>query len=112
VELVERNGATIDAIKVLVLDHVLGGDAEGWIVDERLLKQIHAGRVDVLDGCGEIVLIPAGEGGLVVGQGGDTGPDLFGGRAENAEHSEELVDFGVSLEERLAGGHFGEDAAD
>lgn len=95
-----------------MLDHVLGADAEGRVVDECLLKQVHPSRVDVLDGRGEVVLVPAREGGLVVGQRGDSRPDLFGRCAEDTEHTEELVDFGVPLEERLAGGHFGEDAAD
>lgn len=110
--LVERNGATVDGVEKFVLDHVLGGDAEGRVVDEGLLQQVHAGRADVLDGRGEVVLGPAREGCLVVRQRGDAGPDFLCRCAQDAEHAEQLIDLRVALEQRLARCHLSEDAAD
>lgn len=60
----------------------------------------------------EIVLVPAWECCLVVRQRCNSRPDLLGRCSEDAEHAEELIDFGVALEERLSCCHFSENATD
>lgn len=110
--LVKWNWATIDRIEVFVLDHFLGRDTESWIVHECLLKKVHSGWIDVFDLRCEIVLIPARECCLVVGQRGHARPNLLSWCTEDAEHTEELIDFRVSLEQWFASCHFSEDASD
>ena len=48
---------------------------------------------------------PGGEGGLEVWQLSDTGPDVLGGSAHDAEDTEQLVNLGVALEQWLLVGH-------
>ena len=42
----------------------------------------------------------------------DPGPQVLGGRPQHSEDSEELIDLGVSLEERAPVDHLGVDRAD
>lgn len=110
--LIHWDGATIDAVEVLMLDDVFSGDAMGRVVNECLLEQVHAGGVDVLHLSREVVLVPARESRLVVRQSGHTWPDFFCWRTENSEHTEELIDFGIALEQWLASCHLGKDTSD
>jgi hypothetical protein len=80
----------------------------------RYVEEVEAGAVEgeAVDDVLDLVDWPVGEGGLVVPELGDAGPDLLVGRAEDAEDAVELVELAVAGEQRPLGHHFGEDAAD
>ena len=99
--LIKWNLATINGIKIFMFDHVFGWDAECWILDECLLKKIHASWVDVLHMRFEVVLILAREYRLGIRQWSHARPNFLSGSAEDAEHSEEIIDFRVTLEHSL-----------
>jgi hypothetical protein len=102
--------------EVRVVHRLLCADASSGVVHKHTLQQIQAVlaqdfdtvRVDHL-----VVLLPLplGETALEIREGCHTGPVCFGRSAENAEDLEDLVDLGVTWEQRLAGGHLGENAA-
>lgn len=55
---------------------------------------------------------PVGKYGLVIGQGRDAWPGLFGRRLQHTEDAEQLVDLRVALEQGPLGYHFGKDAGE
>ena len=116
-------------LKVRVHASLLCGDAAGGVVDEHVLQQVLAEVVEAGDEVGVEVAAPFGEGGFEVGEGGYAGPVEFGGCAEEAgrgvsygytcgwrgdapEDLEDLVNLGVTSEQRLARAHLGKDTAD
>lgn len=84
----------------------------GRIVNERLGEQIETRIVESLDCTFKRHSVPLWESRFVVGQGFDSRPDFLVGRAEKTEDSKDFVDFGITREEGLAHGHFGENTAD
>lgn len=104
-------------LEVDVVHGLLGADASGRVVHKQALEEVEATVTEDLDAVSIDELLvglpfPLREAALEVGEAGDAGPVVFTGRAEDAEDFEDLVDFRVTGEERLAGGHLGEDAAD
>lgn len=103
--------------EVRVVHSLLCADASSGVVHQHALQQVQAVLAKNLDAvCVDhlIVLLslPLREAALEVWEGGHTGPICLGRGSENAEDLEDFVDLGVAWEERLAGSHFGEDAAD
>lgn len=109
-------------------DGLLGGNAAGRVIDEEVVEQVEAHVVQRGDNGGDVGLVPLGERGLEVGEGGDAGPVLLRGRTENAvtvsraegsagdglcvpEDLEDLVNLRVAREQRLAGAHLSKNAA-
>lgn len=102
--------------EVWVVDSLLCADTSSGVVHQHALQQIQAVLAKDLDAVRVdhlIILLPLPlrEAALEVGEGRDTRPVGFGRGAQNAEDLEYLVDLGVTREERLAGSHLGEDAA-
>ena len=90
-------GVLLEIVEVGVSERDLGGDPLLRVVDEHGLEEVEAGGVEeLLHVLAEAVGGPAGEGGLVVRQRGHARPDLLGGRPQDAEDPEELVDLGVT----------------
>mmetsp|Transcript_25471 Transcript_25471/g.78404 ORF Transcript_25471/g.78404 Transcript_25471/m.78404 type:complete len:353 (-) Transcript_25471:83-1141(-) len=100
--------------EVVVVEGVVGGDAGGGGVEEHEVEEIQGGGfgVELEEGAVEAQGVPLGEDGFEVGEARDAGPRGLVGRAEDAEDSEQLVDFGIAREERATRSHFSEDAAD
>jgi hypothetical protein len=102
--------------EVRVVYSLLRADASSGIVHQHALQQVQAVLAKNLDAvCVDHLVIllplPLREAALEVWEGGHTGPVCLGRGTENAEDLEDLVDLGVTWEERLAGSHLGEDAA-
>jgi len=102
--------------EVRVVYSLLCADASSGVVNEHALQQIQTVLPENLDAiCVDHLVIllplPLREAALEVWEGRHTRPVGFGRSAENAEDLEDLVDLGVTWEERLAGSHLGEDAA-
>lgn len=96
---------------------LLGADSARGVVDEQSLQEIetvvaHDSAAFTTNKLVLGVAGPFGEAGLEVWEAGNAGPILLAGCAENTEDFEDLVNFRVAGEERLAGCHLGEDAAD
>lgn len=98
-------------------NRLLGRDPGRRVVHEQCLKQIQpllSQNSDSITTNNLLVHLPLplGKAGLEVWQRRDARPLVLARRAEDAEDLEDLVDFAVAWEERLLGGHLGEDAAD
>ena len=109
-----QNSSTLR--EVWVVYGLLCADTSSGVVNKHALQQIQAVLTQDLDAvCVDhfIVLLPLplGETALEIGERGHAGPVCFGRSAEDAEDLEDLVNFGVAWEQRLAGGHLSEDAA-
>ena len=103
--------------EVRVVDRLLCADASGRVVHQHALQEVQAVLAKDLDTiCVDhfVVLLPLplGETALEVWERLDARPVGLSGSAQDAEDLEDFVDLGVAGEERLAGGHLGEDAAD
>ena len=102
--------------EVRVVYSLFCADASSGVVNQHALQQIQAVLAENLDTiCVDHLVIllplPLREAALEVWEGCHTRPVCLSWSAKNAEDLEDLVDFGVAWEERLAGGHLGEDAA-
>ena len=102
--------------EVRVVYSLLCADASSRVVHQHAFQEVQAVLAENLDAvCVDHLVIllplPLREAALEVWEGRHTRPVGFGRSAENAEDLEDLVDLGVTREERLAGGHLGEDAA-
>ena len=102
--------------EVRVVYSLLCADTSSGVVHQHALQQIQAVLAKNFDAvCVDhpviLLPLPLREAALEVGEGRDTRPVGFGRSAQNAEDLEYLVDLGVTREERLAGSHLGEDAA-
>lgn len=95
---------------------LLGTDPASGIIHQERLQQVQTmlaqhPRAILSDNLALGIAAPFREGRLEVREAGDARPVLFAGCAQDAEDLEDLVNFRVAGEERLARGHFGEDAA-
>ena len=63
---------------------LLGRNAASGVVDEEVVEQVETYVVERGDNGSDVGLVPLGKRGLEVGEGGDAGPVLLGGCAENA----------------------------
>lgn len=102
--------------EVRVVYSLLCADTSSGIVHQHAFQQVQAVLAKNLDAvCVDHLVIllslPLREAALEVGEGRDTRPVGFGRSAQNAEDLEDLIDLRVTREERLAGSHLGEDAA-
>ena len=103
--------------EVRVVDRLLCADASGRVVHQHALQEVQAVLAKHLDTiCVDhfVVLLPLplGETALEVWERLDARPVGLSGSTQDAEDLEDFIDLGVAGEERLAGGHLGEDAAD
>ena len=103
--------------EVRVVDRLLCADASGRVVHQHALQEVQAVLAKDLDTiCVDhfVVLLPLplGETALEVWERLDARPVGLSGSTQDAEDLEDFIDLGVAGEERLAGGHLGEDAAD
>ena len=103
--------------EVRVVDGLLCADASGRVVHQHAFQEVQAVLAEDLDAIGVdhlIVLLPLplGEAALEIRERLDARPVSLGGSAQDAEDLEDLIDLGIAWEERLAGRHLGEDAAD
>lgn len=102
--------------EVRVVYSLFCADASSGVVNQHALQQIQAVLAENLDTiCIDHLVIllplPLREAALEVWEGCHTRPVGLSWSAKNAEDLEDLVDLGVAWEERFAGGHLGEDAA-
>ena len=102
--------------EVRVVDRLLCADASGRVVHQHALQEVQAVLAKHLDTiCVDhfVVLLPLplGETALEVWERLDARPVGLSGSTQDAEDLEDFIDLGVAGEERLAGGHLGEDAA-
>lgn len=65
-------------------DRLLGRNAASGVVDEEVVEQVKAYVVKRGDNGGDVGLVPLGKRRFEVGEGGDAGPVLLRGCAENA----------------------------
>lgn len=99
------------AFEIRVIACLLGRNAAGRVVLEAALEQGQAILVQVRAKCLRIVAVPLGESRLEVRVRSHTRPNLLGGRSQEAERLENLVNFRVAREKRLAGTHLGKDGS-
>lgn len=104
-------------LEVRVVHRLLSADATSRVVHQHALQKIQAILAKDLDTIGVdhlVVLLPLplGETALEVREGCNAWPIGLGRSAQDAEDLEDLVNLGVAGEQRLAGGHLGENAAD
>ena len=103
--------------EIRVVHCLLCADTSSGVVHEHALQQVQAVFAENLDAiCVDhfIVLfpLPLRETALEVREGCHTRPVCLSRSAKNAEDLEDLVDLGVTREQRLASSHLGEDTAD
>jgi len=103
--------------EVRVVDRLLCADTSRGVVHQHAFEEVQAVFAKNLDAIGVdhlviLLPLPLGETALEVWERLDTWPVGLSGSAEDAEDLEDFVDLGVTGEERLAGRHLGEDAAD
>lgn len=90
----------------------LGGCPSCGVVNEHALEQIQACLVEARHSIAQRSSGPLGEAILVVGQLLYSWPNVVSGGAERAKDFKDLVNLGVTWEERMSQSHLGKDAAD
>ena len=102
----------VQAVKVWMLDRVLGGDTVLGAVSKELFQEIHADWIEL--GCDVASvwdLSPDRKGWVPVGQSFNARPDSAVGSSELSKDLEDLIDFGISRKERSLGDHFDKDGS-
>mmetsp|Transcript_12514 Transcript_12514/g.24006 ORF Transcript_12514/g.24006 Transcript_12514/m.24006 type:complete len:289 (+) Transcript_12514:217-1083(+) len=92
---------------------VLGGDAVLGIVFQKCFEQMQSIGIQVIgDSRGERSLEPLGESRIPIRQLRDTRPYVFAGGSQLTENLVELVNFGITREQRTLGDHLHENSSD
>jgi len=101
--------------EVGMVHSLLRADPAGRVIHQQTPQQIQALIAKNFDAIvvHDLLItlaLPLGKAGLEIWEAGDAGPINLGGRAQDAEDLEDLIDFAVAGEKGFTGGHLGEDA--